>query len=367
MKITSYSINNYKTTNLRPDLTVEDIKRNPEWKDNLFAFVSLLYNPGDELLYCGMTHFGGDILYTFDPRTKKFRSLGYPARFAKASEYDVKIHRSLELDVDQGVIYGIASGLHSTKDYMKVPGAHLFAYRCASGKFEDLGCPVPHEYTQTIVYDPRRKIIYGFTLEYFSFYAYSLNERRTLYHSRPNSIPHIAAIDDDGCVWSTWDRTNHYLFKYDPGKNDCEYFTTRFPETCGNLMYPGAGPIDRMLNIGDGFLYAALDTGSLYRLNPKSCALEFLGRPTPRPRLPGLTLGFRPQTLVGATGDNFETVLFEYDLAAKRFAGHSVVRNEREACFRPHDIAVVGDTAYIAETDNPLGGCSLWEVANAQL
>lgn len=33
----------------------------------------------------------------------------------------------------------------------------------------------------------------------------------------------------------------------------------------GTDMYPGTGPIDCMLNGGDGYLYVALETGSVTR------------------------------------------------------------------------------------------------------
>ena len=46
---------------------------------NRIAFTSLLYDPNDGLIYCGITAYDNDILHTFDPNTAQFRSLGYPS------------------------------------------------------------------------------------------------------------------------------------------------------------------------------------------------------------------------------------------------------------------------------------------------
>ena len=205
-------------------------------------------------------------------------------------------------------------------------------------------------------------MVYGFTLDHFSFYAYDLQKRRTVFHTRPESITHVSAIDDDGCIWSTWDRNRHYLFKYDPAQNRCIYFDHGFPEEARSLMYAGAGPIDRMLNIGDGCLYVALETGSLYRIHPQTAAVEFLGKGAPIPRLPGLIQGVEPDTLLCVTGDLSTTLLMEYHLKKRTFTTLCAVRTEDRSCFRPHDVAVIGRTVYIAETDNPMGACGLWEV-----
>ena len=128
------------------------------------------------------------------------------------------------------------------------------------------------------------------------------------------------------------------------------------------MMYAGAGPIDRMINIGDGLLYTALDTGSLYTLDPETAEVGFLGKGAPNPRLPGLIKGIREGTLLCVTGDRHKTMLIEYNIKKRNFTTLAEVKADGARCFRPHDIAVVGNAVYIAETDNPRGGCSLWEV-----
>jgi hypothetical protein len=361
MKINCFLIDDYKQE-LGPDPTFDMVMPHEEPRQRIFQFTSLLHNPQSGKLYCGVTNFDSNILHEFDPKTKKFKSLDYKNRFSARNYYDVKIHRSLELDEKTNSCIGISSGLHSAKYYNDGPGAHLFRYDCNNDTYEDLGMPMPHEYTQTITYDPKRQLVYGFTLHYFAFYAYDIRKKQTIFHSRPDSITHVSAIDDSGCIWSTWDRNKHYLFKYDPAQNKCVYFDHGFPEESRNLMYPGAGPIDRMLNIGDGFLYVALENGSLYRIHPDTAKVEFLGRGAPLHRLPGLCQGIDPDTLYCVTGDLHTTLLIEYHLKKRTFTTLCQVRNKQRSCYRPHDIAVIGNTIYIAETDNPWGACGLWEV-----
>ncbi|RKY66045.1 MAG: hypothetical protein DRQ02_09410, partial [Candidatus Latescibacterota bacterium] len=44
---------------------------------DLIYFTTVMYNPNDGLVYCGLTAYDNDLLWTFDPETKEFRSCGY--------------------------------------------------------------------------------------------------------------------------------------------------------------------------------------------------------------------------------------------------------------------------------------------------
>ena len=55
-----------------------------------------------------------------------------------------------------------------------------------------------------------------------------------------------------------------------------------------NIMYPGAGPIDTMINGRDGYLYIGTCGGTLVRLDPRTAQADYLGRPAPTRRMPGL-------------------------------------------------------------------------------
>ena len=76
-----------------------------------------------------MTAFNNDILHVFDPEARRFRSLDYSAI---AEEFEIKVHRSLELAAD-GTIYGASACLHGVDRRREAPGGALFTYTPKSG------------------------------------------------------------------------------------------------------------------------------------------------------------------------------------------------------------------------------------------
>jgi outer membrane protein assembly factor BamB len=215
-------------------------------------------------------------------------------------------------------------------------------------------------YIQTITLDPKRKMIYGFNCPVFEFFAYSITEKRIVYKQFMESISHISAIDDSGGYWGTWGTYHHNLFRYEVQTNSVRFFQHGFPEKGGGIMYANAGPIDCMINGRDGFLYVATDRGSLYRLTPSDGAVEFLGRPFPFERLPGMILG-DDGLIYFAGGDNNNTGVAAYDREKRSFISLGRIAAENVKCFRAHDIAKVGNSLFVAETDNPKRTNYLWE------
>jgi hypothetical protein len=75
----------------------------------------MCYHPARKIIIVGATHSLGDILLTFNPRTRRFSSCGFQrSRFYSA--VSTKIHKGLSLDVEKDEVYfGIAtlSGLES--------------------------------------------------------------------------------------------------------------------------------------------------------------------------------------------------------------------------------------------------------------
>ncbi|MGH7144699.1 MAG: hypothetical protein ACREJ2_11315 [Planctomycetota bacterium] len=356
------------------DAGVDFIKRNADMKKNYYAFTCLQFHPTAKKLLCGTTNFSNDVLHTFDPATKEFQSLGY-AQFGR-DEFEIKCHRSLAVGKD-GKVYGATSCLHDIPDRLKGPGGKVFSYDLNTKKFELLCIPKQHDYIQTISLDPEREMIYGFTYPVFEFFAYSIREKKVKYLQYMQSITHLSAIDDAGGYWGTWG-FDHKFFRYDPVSNSVNFFKHGLPLQCHSLMYKNAGPVDMMLNAGDGSLYITSEIAELYRLNPKTAEVAYLGRPFASNRMPGLTVG--PKGLLfGAGGIDDDTQLCSFDRETGRFEnlGHIKATEGGNAgskkgadsrvpagttCFRTHDLIAVGNTLYCGETDNPKRGDFLWEI-----
>lgn len=325
------------------------------------AFVCLLFHPQEQKLYCGLTAYNGDVLAKFDPRCKCFETLDYRP---VAERFEVKVHRSLELATD-GTIYGATSCLYSLDQRLEAPGGSLFRIRPGSNRPEKLAVPVKHDYIQTITLDDRRKIIYGLTYPVFKFFAYHIDTGVVEDFDYVGSITHISAIDDSGCFWSTWDSSQHYLFKYDPVCGRITWFKHGLPNGRqeSNMMYPGAGPVDCMINGGDGYLYIGTTGGSLCRLDPRTAEVTYLGKPSPSTRLPGLVV-WHDALLLGCCGDNEGGGVFAYDRERSTFTMLGPIRDSQSGLnlFRVHDLRLADrNTVYVAETDAPHRSSYLWE------
>jgi outer membrane protein assembly factor BamB len=327
---------------------------------NRVAFTSLLYQPADELLYCGITAYDADIFYTFDPDTSSFTSLGWQE---VGEQFDVKIHRSLCAAPD-GKIYGATAGLHDITRRLEAPGGKVFSYDPATGDYEILCTPSPPDYVQTITLDPERRLIYGFTYPVFKLFKYDLDADQVTDFDYIGSITHLSALDDEGKLWGTWHPRSHNLFCYDPDGDEITWFQHSVPNARegSDIMYPGAGPVDCMINGGDGFIYIGTTLGALVRLDPKTAKVDYLGKPFPEQRMPGLCIG-EDGLIYGCGGDGGAGQLFTYDRESGAFHLLGPVTDGSDACYRTHDLALVGDRIFVAETDNPQRSGWLWECA----
>ncbi len=325
---------------------------------NRVAFTSFLYRPADALLYCGITAYDADIFYTFDPATAQFTSL----RWQEVGEpFEVKIHRSL-CQAPDGKIYAATAALHDITRRLDAPGGKIFSYDPATSEYESLCTPSPPDYIQTITLDPERRIIYGFTYPVFKFFKYDIDADEVTDFDYVGSITHISALDDDGKLWGTWHPRTHNLFCYDPEGDEITWFRHSVPnaQAGSDIMYPGAGPVDCMINGGDGYIYIGTTLGELVRLDPKTAAVEFLGKPYPEMRMPGLTIA-EDGLIYGCGGDGGAGQLFTYDRESRAFHLLGNVDDGEQTCYRTHDLALVGDRIFVAETDNPDRSGYLWE------
>jgi hypothetical protein len=337
--------------------------RDEEFSANQVAFTCLLANPNDGLLYCGITAFNNDILHVFDPASKAFRSLGYQE---VAEPFEIKVHRSLELASD-GTIYGASACLHGINKRLEAPGGSLFRVHPKTGTIEKLGIPVARDYIQTISLDEKRGLIYGQTYPVFRFFVYRLQSGKVDDFDYVGSITHISAMDDHGCLWGTWDPVSHNLFKYDPAQGGIVFFEHGLPDGAkmANIMYPGAGPVDCMINGGDGYLYIGTTGGTLLRLDPATAGVKYLGKPYASRRMPGLKV-WREGLLLGVVGDTDLSYLFAYDRECGRFIDLGAIVDTQTGLplYRTHDLATMDSgQVYVAETDVPSRSGYLWECA----
>ncbi len=318
---------------------------------------------GDGKVYIGCTNTSGDILHEFDVHSGRFRSLG----FAKSAEpYDAKIHRGLAFDRGRRSLYFGLASLTPTSKVALCPGGRIVRFDLDGGTCHELGRPMPGNYIQATLYDPQRQMMYSFTEPSQGFAATELATGRHRRAMALGSLTHNSTLDNDGGVWGTWFyRGVHPFFRYDP---DGDRFD--FPEglvmptsaqAC-NLMYPGAGPVDCLAAGPDGLVYAASAMGELYRIDPHALTLEYLGRPVPHNRLPGLA--FAPDGLLyGVGGNDGRVTLWSFDRRSSLFRvlGELAAPDGRR-CFRPHDMICLAGRLFIAETDNPKASGCLWAV-----
>jgi hypothetical protein len=247
----------------------------------------------------------------------------------------------------------------------EAPGGALFKIPPGADRPVKMGIPVDHDYIQTITLDDVRGLVYGQTYPVFCFFVHDLAKDETTDFGFVGSITHISALDDDGCFWGTWDVVNHYLYKYDPSSGEITWFKHSVPgaREDSNRMYPGAGPVDCMINGGDGYIYIGTCGGSLCRLDPKTADVRYLGKPAPTARMPGLVV-WKDSLLLGSAGDEEGGTVFAYDRETGAFLDlGSIVDSETGLkLYRVHDLRVVGEnTAYVAETDVPGRSGYLWE------
>ena len=177
-------------------LTFRQMQETPDFAQGLGAFTTVRYHP-DGHVYCGTTAFDNDILYRFDRKARALECLNYDD---VAERYEVKVHRSLEIDTD-GKMFGGTAGLHDVPERENAPGGSLFVFDPKTDEIEKIGIPVEREYIQNIVFDPGRRKICGCTYPVPYFFCFDVETRETVCKHYTGSMPHRLAIDDAGLVW----------------------------------------------------------------------------------------------------------------------------------------------------------------------
>lgn len=325
-----------------------------------YSFVSSVYHPGRRKLYLGGTNTGGDILVEFDPRSGKFKSCGFD-KSGLLGPSDVKIHKGLHLDEASDRIYFGTATLSPLPKLIGKPGGMLAYYDIRKGTFHKIGRPLEGEFFQSTCWDLERGLAYIFT-DRCSFAAYDLRRKRLLCREAMESIPHSSCLDDEGGVWGTFGAGRHSLFRYNGARRRFEFPECSLPNAAAaaNIQYPGAGPIDGMINGGDGFLYIGTALGELCRLDPRRRQVEYLGKPFAARRLPGLAVGNDGQLYVSG-GYRPTSRLAQYDRSTGTFKDLGAINHPDGRWMEyVHEIAVVDKTVYAMETDNMIRNGYLW-------
>lgn len=337
-------------------------KHREEIAEKRYCFVSMRVHPVRGTLFIGCTNGVGDLLVEFDPATGEFRSCGY-GQSGIWEDTEAKIHKGIWLNAEENALYFATSTLKPISQTIDSNGGKLVRYRIDDDEFDLIAAPIRGQFYQASCYDPDRKKMYLYTMPAAGFGVFDIGSNTLVRHDPMESIPHIGAIDDEGGVWGTYSIGRQEFFRYLPDTDTYEFPKgCAFPEAykAANVMYLGAGPIDSMLNGGDGYLYAGSALGEMIRIDPISKEIEYLGKPFAGIRLPGMFLADDGLIYVCGGSDGAPN-LARYDRNAGKFdyLGR-VVAEDGTTCFRCHGLAVLDGTAYVGETDNKKRSGYLW-------
>lgn len=274
---------------------ITDLRADEGYCDDWISFDSLAWDKNGKKLYLGLTSINTDIFHVFDPKTHQFRSLN----FRRVSDkFDVKLHRSIEIDGDN-TLYVATALLHDIDEQRQAKGGKLLHYDPAKDTYTLLGVPVSSNYIQSILLDQKNRILYGFTYPSEQMFRYDLNTgtvRHVAFVGNGVMIcqPHCATLDNDYRLWGTWGESRAYeyspgpvpirIFCYDPHTDEFTWFQHGFPK----VNDADSARIDHMLLGSDGIIYVGTVNGGFSQLDPQTGKVENLGKPFPGGRLSGL-------------------------------------------------------------------------------
>ncbi len=392
-------LRDYKLTGWKDTIagrwSYRDLAADPAWFKGWISFDTVRWNSNDHKLYCGLNSMDGDLLYTFDPRSGEFESLETKQW---TDEFDVKIHRTLLLNPNDGCLYFGTSLLHDADQQREAKGGKLVRFDPKTRKYEMLSVPVPHLYIQSIAADWQREIIYGFTYPAEAVFKSDLRSKRSeIFAYIGNAImfaqPHNAVVDRNGWLWGTyaetraWDETTGQtpirLFKYHPDSDEFVWFDhglSRREERKQLLLDPHVpqgvtgnlsetrhkedfGFCDSMAYDGDRYIYAGTVAGVLSRIDTQTGSVEKVANVMGASRLPAL--GIRDGILYGGGGMNGHTQLIRWDSKTDRMESFAnlIDSDVGERPVRIHDLDVDDNhTIFLAENDNHARSSFLWTV-----
>jgi streptogramin lyase len=336
---------------------------------NWISFDSLTYNPADDCVYCGITDFSNDIFYRYRRADDRFECLNFQTI---TDRYDAKFHRSLELDTD-GVLWAATAMLHDVDRFGQAPGGSIVRYDTKSGKLEKVAVPFPHIYIQSLVLDRERRLLHGVTFTPERLFTYNIRTGEVVDHGPIGSgiemaQPEKPVLDSRGRLWCTWGVTRAFmdstgahpirLLSLDPDTNTVKYYDHGI-ELLGRY---DKGRVDSLVAGRDGNVYIGSSLGALYRLEPETAKVTYLGKPVPGERMAGMECGADGAIYLACGRPTAHIVKFSP--GEDRFEVLGRIRDDRtgDQAFQIHDICIASDgTIYAGENDNFRRSGYLWE------
>ena len=353
-KIRAITLSDYR----RPE---EDEQYSALYTDDVrhmhIAITTVLFNPDDGLVYCGLTAGNSDLLYTYAPKAGEFDCCNYQKI---AEPYEEKIHRSLVL-LD-GLIYGATAHLRVGvgQNRLEAPGGRLFTYDPKTGDYVTLCRPVKHDYIQSICIDEKRRVVYGNNHPLNFFWSYDLKTGEVADLGLAN-MPDGMFCDREGNTWGNHVQSRH-LFKYNPDDGFTNF------DTIPTLGSTPIGMSSLFQPDDEDTVYIGTSDGSLVAMDPRNAELTYLGKPTPYSRVHGIVKredGLLYSVCGGKKGSG-ACAVFAYDREDKKFIVLGELRDEEKGIFDPvvpHCITLTDDgVIYTGETDHPDRAAYLWEI-----
>ena len=230
------------------------------------------------------------------------------------------VHRSLVVS-KSGDVY-VGSG---DKD------GHLYRYSTKSDEGKpirvdtacevtDLGGPAPGEGIYSLTIDPMTGVIYGLTSPGGHFFSFDTGSGKFTVHGKVaerripgeqfedyKNIGRAIVVDGEGRVFTSGE--NGAIYRYH-ASSGLERLGLSAPTVRGRAPY---NRVDAWAEGPCGMLYGGTSDGYLFRLDPRTPAIENLGKPLNQYRIRGLVFA-RNGKLYGAGGDDDEMArLFSYD------------------------------------------------------
>lgn len=357
---TGYCVREFDRNKMAGSATQNEALMAEQAKKYDIHFTGVAYDKKYPVVWCGFTSFVGDLLWTFDPKTKKFKSKGFMDLREKE---EVKIHRGLQVGPDGNLYFGTAA-LVNIRQRAEAPGGRLFRYDPRKEEYEFLGRPVANDYIQNIDVDHDRGIIYGATYPCGRFFGWDIEKRKLLFQTYIADWPHQVCIDDQGDCWTTYSLdpggSKILLLKYSPKTGKLTWTDVPLP---GDDELHDTG-IDSFVNGGDGFLYIGAASGALLRVDPRKAHVDTIIKPAASVGFGALSPPARGK-IYGIAGKYTTSEVFSYDLETRDIVSYGPAydaKRDTTIC-RPHEL-VLGPNRrlYCPETDNFERQCYFWEI-----